>query len=326
MIATTWRGLSADLAARSRTWVFRRQGSDKHQAILNARRIYILPTKAGLLFATVVFILLISSMNFSNNMGFVLSFLLAGIGIVSMHHCQRNLIKVQLQLATTQSGFAGQQVFFHLRLNNLSTSSRWKLRIAWDRNNGSIVNLEKLASADVTLALAAPSRGILAAPRISISTTFPLGLCRAWGWIHLDTVAIVWPQPADVVAEPVSADAEDASNHSREQSGDDLSGMREYRRGDSPRRIDWKGLARHGELNVRQFDEGHSSKTWLDWDALAWLDTEQRLSMLARLALEAEAEGITWGLRLPGISIAPDKGTVHLHKCLDHMALHGVGT
>jgi uncharacterized protein (DUF58 family) len=324
MIAATWRDWSAVLAARSRAWARQRQGSDKLQAELHARRIYILPTRAGLVYGAIVFLLLISSMNFSNNMGFALTFLLTGIGLVSMQHCQRNLARLRLGLTDTQACFAGERAGFLLRFANPTPAPRWQLQVGWDKQPGQALKIAGESCADLTLQHETRARGRMQAPRIRISSVFPLGLFRAWAWVHLDASAIVWPQPA-AHAVPVGGAGQDhTAFNARQPAGDDLSGVRDYQYGDSPRRIDWKALARSGELRVREYQDGGVAKTWLDWDALEGHDTETRLSILTRLALDAEAEGLIWGLRMPGRIVQADTGTPHLHGCLDLLALHGL--
>jgi uncharacterized protein (DUF58 family) len=324
MIAGTWHGLTAHIAARGRAWAHKRQGQDARQVTLHSRRIYILPTRAGIVYGGVTIILLISSMNFSNNMGFALTFLLAGIGLVCMHHCHRNLNGLLINLHDTESGFAGTQVIFHLRLRNPGNEPRWQVAAGWSRRSGQTLSIGPGEAQATALALPAPVRGPLAAPRIAISSSFPLGLFRAWSWLHIDATAIVWPEPATHAERPPASGGDEAQGCVTRQQGDDLSGHRQYREGDPPRRIDWKVLARRGELMVREYRDGNTNSTWLDWDSLPELRTEERLSVLTRLALDAHASAVAWGLRIPGVVVAPATGEAHLQCCLDHLALHGM--
>lgn len=139
----------------------------------------------------------------------------------------------------------------------------------------------------------------------------------------MDAQACAWPTPGAAEATPAPDDDTHDATRALQRNGDDLSGKRAYRRGDSLRRIDWKGLARHGELQVREFDDGGHSDIWLDWDALPGIEHERRLGMLARLALDAHSGNRCWGLRLPGTHLAPASGVIHLHTCLDALALFG---
>ena len=329
MTSLPWQGLAHEIAhriaVRSREWARQRQGSDGRATELHPRRIYILPTRAGLIYGLIVTALLLSSMNFSNNMGFALTFLLAAIGIVSMHHCQRNLSRVRVELVDSIACFAGQEAAFRLRLHNPGPKVRWQLQTGWDRHGKHCADLNGSSASSVTLFLAAPTRGVLPLPRFSVSSTFPLGLFRAWTWIHMEGDALVWPQPAAEAEQPAAHDEEsDTNSHQQNMAGEDLAGVRIYQPGDSPRRIDWKGFARHGDLHVREFSDGAMSGLWLDWDALPGASTESKLSLLARLALDAAAEDRPFGLRLPGTTVNPGSGETHLKQCLDALALHGV--
>ena len=94
---------------RAERWARTRQGSDPHSVSLHTRRIYILPTRAGIIFAAIVFTMLLGSMNYNNNLGFVLTFLLTGIAVVSIYHCHRNLTELCLHYLGAEPVFAGRR-------------------------------------------------------------------------------------------------------------------------------------------------------------------------------------------------------------------------
>ena len=109
---------------------------DRSEVRLEPRRVYILPTRSGLLYGLAIITLLVSSMNFSNNMGFALTFLLTAVAVVSMHHCQRNLVGLTLSMGQPESGFAGAQVGFRVRVQNPLADWRMQIRIGWDQQPG----------------------------------------------------------------------------------------------------------------------------------------------------------------------------------------------
>ncbi|MEJ2131071.1 MAG: DUF58 domain-containing protein, partial [Gammaproteobacteria bacterium] len=106
---------------------------------------------------------------------------------------------------------------------------------------------------------------------------------------------------------------------------DDFVGMREYVPGDSPRQINWKSWARGAGLQVKEFGGYADRRVWLDWDSLAGLDGEMRLSRLCGWALDAARQRVDYGLRLPGLSIEPDQGDRHRDEVLRALALFGLG-
>ena len=71
---------------------------------LTQRNIYILPTKAGLAFALTLMVLLLASINYQLNLGYVLTFLLAGSGVVSMHLTHGTLRGLTLHLQPPSAG------------------------------------------------------------------------------------------------------------------------------------------------------------------------------------------------------------------------------
>src|SRR6218665_1480705 len=66
--------------------------------LLTQRNVYILPTGAGWMLALTLLVLLIASINFQLNLGYLLTFLLAGSAVVGMHVCHANLRGITLQL------------------------------------------------------------------------------------------------------------------------------------------------------------------------------------------------------------------------------------
>ena len=52
---------------------------------LTQRNVYILPTRPGLMLVATLLVLLVASINYQLNLGYLLTFLLAGSGVVAMH-------------------------------------------------------------------------------------------------------------------------------------------------------------------------------------------------------------------------------------------------
>ena len=93
--------VSAATSRRVQRWARKRQGIDAPVTRLQSRRVYILPTGVGLVFALMAFAMLLGSMNYNNNLSFLLTFVLIGLGFVSMHQCQRNLVGLEVSFAGT---------------------------------------------------------------------------------------------------------------------------------------------------------------------------------------------------------------------------------
>jgi uncharacterized protein (DUF58 family) len=165
---------------------------------------------------------------------------------------------------------------------------------------------------------------------LRLFTRFPLGLFQAWSWVEFDESCLVYPRPDDDRTLPSGGgdgvDGDRICRYTGNCTGnEDYTGLRDYAPGDSPRRLAWKAMARRdGEPLVKQFSGQVSPERWLDWDELPLLGPEQRLSRLCRWVLEAEADGRSYGLRLPGVECSPQDGFGHRRRCLEALALFGV--
>lgn len=273
-----------------------------------------------MVFAAIVFTMLVGSMNYSNNMGFTLTFLLVSIAIISIHHCHRNLTGVTIRFRGVKPVFAGEKLLFRFTLENKSPRARWQLHFAWDGQTGFCVDLGCNSHASFEIPLQTTDRGILTPPRLRLNTCFPLGLFRAWAWINMDLQGVVYPAPATRASIQCSGDGKDQQGGLTTDGLEDFTGLRDYQLGDPPRRIAWKALAHTGTLMVKEYRSGTAPQQWLDWNLLPPANTETKLSNLSRLILDAKGEQTAFGLRLPGIEIPPAHGESQVHRCLGHLA------
>ncbi|MGH8821536.1 MAG: DUF58 domain-containing protein, partial [Rhodoferax sp.] len=65
---------------------------------LTQRNVYILPTRAGFMLGATLALLLVASINYQLNLGYLLTFLLAGSAVVGMHVCHGTLRGITLSL------------------------------------------------------------------------------------------------------------------------------------------------------------------------------------------------------------------------------------
>jgi uncharacterized protein (DUF58 family) len=302
-------------------WMKKRQGVDTDPLELRRSRIYILPTRLGLAYAAMVFAMVIGAMNYNNNLGLGLGFLLAGLGLVTMHHCHGNLVGLRLKLLATEPAFVGQQVGFSLLLENRSVSMRWQIELDADGEAPVIVDVPAMGSTRARLVRAATRRGRIELERFKAATRHPLGLFRAWAVVYPEYSAIAWPRPAPPGRVPpgVATDTGGAQDHAR--GDEDFAGLKPYEPGDGLSKIAWKTYARGQGLHTKQYAGTDVVSHIFDWDSLNGMDTEARLSQLCRWVLDACRDGEACGLRLPGTRIEPNVGNNHKQYCLTSLAL-----
>ncbi|MDQ3638126.1 MAG: DUF58 domain-containing protein [Actinomycetota bacterium] len=97
-------------------------------------------------------------------------------------------------------------------------------------------------------------RGFYELGPAEIRTTDPFGLLRFVRRFGARTEVTVYPEIFELAGFPLRGRKGDIGTRgSFAQRGDEFSGLREYRRGDDRRHIDWKSVARTGELVVKEF-------------------------------------------------------------------------
>lgn len=307
-------------------WFSARTAPQRGRIVLRHRRVYILPTRIGWLFGATVGILLVGSINYALQLGFALTFLLAGMGLVGMVHTTRNLARLSVNAGRVEPVYAGESAQFRLHLENFEPHDRPAILVRHLKSGAqTVLDLAGHAVADAVLSVPATTRGWLPLGRVMLETRFPLGLFRAWSTAEPDVRCLVYPR-LERTSLPVPSAASDAGvARTQAQGSDDFSGLRQYQPQDSPRHVAWKAVARAEAMLTKQFAGAAGTEMWLDWTALPpALETEQRLSRLAGWVVAAELSGARYGLRVPGCALAPDRGESHRAACLRALALHGI--
>lgn len=298
---------------------------------LNQGNIYILPTKAGVVFALTLFIMLLASINYQLNLGYVLTFLLAGSGIVSMHVTHGSLRGLTLHLRPTTPVYAGDAALLDVVLTNKG-GARHGLAVYFHEPTAQgqrVVWCDVPAQGQevVRVSLVPERRGWHPVPTLVVETHFPLGLFRAWTLWRPAAKLLAYPTPETPPpplprVEPTPG--ERPLPHAPK--GSELDGVRPWQRGDSMRQVAWKKVARTGEMVSRDTAASGSRQLKLDWAASAsrGSDVEQRLSRLTAWVQGAERAGLSYALSMPGFQQSPGHGDAHRRAALEQLALWGV--
>ncbi|MEM1263283.1 MAG: DUF58 domain-containing protein [Pseudomonadota bacterium] len=306
----------------ARRWARRRQGDDRGLVELSSRRVYILPTLIGVTFAITAFVMLLGSMNYNNSLAFALTFSLAAIGLVVMHHTHGNLAKVRLRFGGATSVFAGEKLIWTVFVDNPSSLNRYDIALTGSDGVRRSVDVPAQATARLEAHQPTLTRGRVQQDRCRISSGFPLGLFVAWGWLNPIGSAIVWPSPAATAPDSRLAPGDEGSND-HPIGDDDFAGLRDYQPGDALAKIAWHTLARGDTLHSKVFLGSGSGPKWFDLADMDPTDIELALSQLTRLVVDAHTAGLSYGLRLGAQVIAPASGTTHRNLCLDALAVFG---
>jgi uncharacterized protein (DUF58 family) len=295
---------------------------------LGQRNIYIVPTRAGWSFAGMLLIMLLGSINYQLNLGYLLTFLLAGCALVSMHLTHGTLKGLELRMRPAPAVFAGEPATLEIVLTSPG-SARHGIALAFHDQyrfgtRQAFTDVPAHGQATARLTMVPARRGRQKLPTVTAQTTFPLGLFRAWTVWRPAAAVLAWPVPETPTPPlPTSRSAAGDAAQLKRGDGGEFDGVRAWRRGDSMRQVLWKKVARSGEMVSRDASTTLSQELWIDWHAarVHGSDQETMLSRLTAWVIAADRLGQPYGLRLPGRDIEPDHGDLHRHRVLEVLAL-----
>ncbi|MEZ4525367.1 MAG: DUF58 domain-containing protein [Desulfobacterales bacterium] len=292
---------------------------------ISRKHLYILPTSQGCLFLAVLTGMLLGSVNYNNNLGFLLTFLLGSMTFVSMLHTHRNLLGTEIHSVRAVPVFAGEKAVFRISVRGGNVGS---MAVRFSLPGGEEV-CEDIPQEKVSLievSVPTEKRGLLKPGMVTVSTRYPLGLFRTWTNLDLQLECPVYPAPLHSslsLSGGNSREQQDAGE-SAGRGADDFEGLRTYQPGDPMQHISWKAYSKGQGLMSKTFVGQAGALVFLDWAAVKGKNTEHKLSRLCGMVLAADRLGLTYGLKLPATAIDPGKGEGHKHNCLRELALFGI--
>jgi uncharacterized protein (DUF58 family) len=288
---------------------------------LGWRRLKIRPTRYGVVFTVLLLGMLVGSINYNNNLGFLLTFLLGGMAIVSVSHTYKNLSGITILSAGTRPVFAGEQAVFEFLLQ-IPAADRHGVGLTFQSRNTNRHDFAKGSKRRVRVGIPAAARGILRPGPLLIYSDYPCGLFRVQSKLAFELECIIYPRPqigaVKFMPEKLSGESGDSFNAS---GNDDFQGLKSYIPGDPLQRISWRASSRGQGLFTKDYTGNYGSALFLDWNTVKGADTERKLSLLCHAVLKAYQLNVVYGLKIPGSFIAPGIGQTHKSRCLRTLAL-----
>jgi len=292
---------------------------------LTQRNVYILPSRPGFMLGATMLLLLVASINYQLNLGYLLTFLLAGSAVVGMHVCHATLRGLTMNLMQPEAQFAGTSATLSVVLTNDRASTRYGIGLAvldaTHEDRWVWTDVPPQGTSTVHVAFKPQRRGLHRVPPLTAETRFPLGTFRVWTVWRPAAQVLVYPAPeAFAPPLPPGEPRAGAAAATRVNSTGEFDGVRAYRRGDPLKLVVWKKAAKADELVSRDTQQAQRYELWLDFAQAGHLGTEAKLSRLAAWVLQADRLGLDYGLRLPGQEIPAGTGEVQKRRCLEALA------
>ncbi len=198
-------------------WIFnRKKSSDTHPLTLH--NVYVLPTRAGWMMLVTTAVLMLATINYQLNLGYLLIFLLTGAGTIGLHTAHRAMTRLVLRLNTAQA-----------LVGTVHENIEVVVDIFDQRQNEQPHHSE-------TLTLQYDFAGIHPLPLLSCETRYPLGLLRLWSVWRIQSSVLIEARPL--------IQSEAAPNLTQPAPDPTKDDFRAYRLGDAPRNLLWKTVAK----------------------------------------------------------------------------------
>ncbi len=307
---------------------------------LRSGRIYILPTRFGLLILLAAVSILVAGAVYANNLVNMLAFFLFSLIFISMIQTNMNLKSLTVSKAEISSAHAGETLEVRVALQNNSSLQKGNIEPY-------LPNLKPISKQNLfemqdpragklyTSRYETPTRGHYHVTRIGLKTRFPIGLFEAWMFQDIEVDFYIYPEAKGDRPLPLPTLQPEDSHLSSSTGGDDFHSHRNYQKGDSQRRIDWRALAKGRPLLIKNFAAGDPKAIELSWHLLSSHsstsspsnpETEERLSQLTQWVIQAQAKGLAFSLSLPNQNIKIGQDLAHNKKCLEELARYNQET
>ncbi len=302
---------------RMDNWIALRNPATRDQISLHNRRLYILPTRFGYLYAAMQVVLLLAAINYQNSMAYMLTFLLTALGIISLWQTHKNLLGINIQLSQPKPVYQQEELTLEFKVNQANLANRYAIGLQYMDNPPVYFGLKPQQHKTVNLMLAAIKRGLYKPAGIIIFSRYPTGLFHAWSWLKFDIPILIYPKPVfDTKLKQSISNEQHNKTTINTADGDDFAGLREYRLGESLKHISWKAYAQGRGKLTKTFQGYASASLWINWQDMTANSLEGKLSQMTGLIIQMNQEGLNYGVKLPSIEIKQSSGNAHFAHCL----------
>ncbi len=308
------------LNARFRQWILARHPREK-ETTLTQKRIYILPTGAGVAFLVVSLLVLLLAINYENNLAYAVCFTMLSLFMTAIVHTYANLSGLQVEVLSVSPVFKGDQALFRFRL--YSPRVLTQVSFGFDQQKAQAWDIPAGSNLVIEVPLLAEHRGWQEIALLRVSSLYPLGFFKTWSWLAFDQSVLVYPSPVKEDGELQAAGGSVTEPQALSKGQEDFQELKAYGFGMPINRIAWKVFAKGQGLHVKSYTGETGEDVWLSLNIWPNLGLEARLSRISYWVLELSRKGIPFGLNLNDeILMGPDIGENHKLDVLKALALY----
>ena len=275
-------------------------------------------TKSGYIYIIITILISVGAVNTGNNLLYLMSSLMLALMALSGISSFGNLFFLDFVLNPPQEVFAQIPARFSLGIHKKRGSSFF---LSCETHFGSIRLPVITGKTDNTLWLTFPKRGKIPLERMRVHSGFPMGFFRRYKLFSTSIDIPVYPKPMPCSLPLLigTLRGTEKSDSLYGEPGDEVKDLRDYRKSDPLKWVDWKASARKGQMVVRDFYhlEGDTLTIDLSSRSGGW---EKRLSEACYLILEGHRRELFLSLILPDRKIEPGTGEKQKRLILEALA------
>lgn len=294
-----------------------RQGNPQ---IVNSKNIYIVPSGFGWAYGVLVLSLLTGAINYQISTIFLMTFLLAVVGLVSAWETQANLKELSIKFISIEDAQQGKPAQLILLIQS---SQKIRFGLEFQIAKQAKIRLEKIPKQglQILLPIETSKRGCFSVPPIVISSQFPLGIFSVWSYACFDEHYYVYPQPVDPGFWPSPLAQENNKNRSAGQ--DELYDLKQVENPwRQPNRIAWKIAAKGQGWYLKTMNSTQGDYWLFRLNDLTMGDLESKLQQMSYWLHTSEAKGYLYAMELGNSSNHFAQGEEHLKHSLRQLALY----
>lgn len=266
-------------------------------------------------FGLLALIQLVMAITSQNNLIYLFVFSEISVALASMFFTNFNVEKFSITGVEVGTCFAGEDNWVQISMATANEKPSYQMALRWSNSKDSIWILPSTYQTQINWK---PNRrGRQRLPRLTLESSFPFGLLRAWKIEKPEQEILVYPMRKGQSTFPATSRGE----QSVQQHGL-FYDLRPFQRGDWPRRIDWRASQRSQQLLIRRFEEEAAIQMDFHWSQVSHLTNfEDKLSQLALWVDRAERDGALYSLEIGSWRSGRAHGPEHWNHCMEHLAL-----
>lgn len=307
--------------------MWKRFGIRKFERKQQRQRIYIVPTVFGFISGLLVLGVAIFASATNSAAALVLCAILLLAGMLAIFQTNITVSQIKLLRLESEDVPAGHAVPLRVTLLNYSKQRKYMLNVGvahsfWSSNKNTVLieSIDAGSSSEVLMYLPAHSRGVYGVPTLTVSSKFPLGVCRAWLHLKEPKDFVVYPEPKGESRQVVDPHQFGGDRRIQLRDDSDFWGHRAYRQGDSLMHVDWKAHARGRGMQTKQFSFGTTPSRAIRLADAHGESLETKLQQVSLWVHDAYEKDEAFSVELPMRTLSAGQGTKQFRMAMRALA------